>query len=131
MVDCLFLCLSSCYRIIASSQHPAGMATSVLLLFLYCNDATLLPVLVALYPIIIGYNATSTGNNVASLQYNNSNRTDVHAGRMLRLYGTKKKDTEINSQPFNGMKFILLQFKEQVVLLILQLGKQHSISCLS
>ena len=27
--------------------------------------------------IIIGYNATNTGNNVASLQYNNNNRADV------------------------------------------------------
>ena len=30
-----------------------------------------------LVTIIIGYNATNTGNNVASLHYNNSNRTDV------------------------------------------------------
>ena len=29
------------------------------------------------HTIIIGHNLTSTGNNIASLQYNNSNRTDV------------------------------------------------------
>ena len=29
------------------------------------------------------------------------------------------KDKEINSQPFKGMNFTLLHFKEQVVLLIL------------
>ena len=63
-----------------------------------------------LVTIIIGYNAINTGNNVASLQYNNSNRKDrcCHAGRMLRWYWSKKTDREMHSQPFNGINFILL-----------------------
>ena len=67
---------------------------------------------------------TNTGNNVASLQYNNSNGQIVpcqqDAARMLKQ---EKKDTKINNQPFNGINFIFLQFKEQLALLILQLGK--------
>ena len=43
----------------------------------------------------------------------------------------EERPREINSQPFNGMNFILLQFKEQVVFLILQLEKQHRINFLS
>ena len=34
-------------------------------------------VTIIIVTIIIGHNATSTGNNVASLQYNNRNRTNV------------------------------------------------------
>ena len=50
-VEWLWLTIYLCVVLLASasSQHPAGMATLVLLLFLYCNDARLLNVFVVLY----------------------------------------------------------------------------------
>ena len=65
--------------------------------------------------LYLRYNTTSTGNNVASLQYSNSNRADVAMPAGCCDDAEARRKTEINGQPFNGMNFILLQFKEQVV----------------
>ena len=95
------------------------------------------PIIIVIYynsiivTIIIGYNATNTGNNVASLHYNNSNRTDVAMPAGCCDDAEARRKTEKNGQPFNGTNFILLQFKEQVSLLILRLEKQRSLNCLS
>ena len=122
-----------------SSQHPAGMATSVLLLWLYYNDATLLPVFVALYrkynKKFVSYYTYDATQQIQAIMLRHCSTTTAR-GPMLPwrqdvAMMLKQEERQINSQPFNGMNFILLQLKEQVVLLILQLGKQHNINCLS